>query len=525
MRTTKEIIQELKLLIKDKGYIYAFCMIVAEDFFINPETLHEIDHREMLSIQECAFLLGFMIQNEIDFNIPDLSNDLTRMKKATYELLKELHSSISNPFKEKLTEKINQLNTENDEYDEKHFFRDGKLLIEPIFYSSSGVYDFQYLEFLDKKYKHDNEWLVLNKKFDINEVKDIVINLKEILHQKAKKIKFVPFKHTIPELKKYYLKEHTENEWEKYIEDNLIDMELNHYNIFLVDSNSEKIDLNNICKNLLELFVINDNEIENINLNEFLNKFSIKPHNDVNSDFQNIGDYNLINSHPIINLEEKKYFIPITFLIYKAIYDSPFYWMINDPEYKDKASNNRGIVGEEISYDFLIKVFGINNTFKSVKIISNNNVCISDIDVFCVLGNKALCVQVKSKALTLLSHKGDLEQIQKDFKGAIQDAYSQGLICRKEILERRSKLIDENGNEIILKEEIDEVYLMCLTTDVMLQVEMEFLNYYICKLNRKEIPQCQKKNATHQSKKLLFSEIFLRRICQSARLLKNTMFM
>ena len=80
-------------------------------------------------------------------------------------------------------------------------------------------------------------------------------------------------------------------------------------------------------------------------------------------------------------------------------------------------------------------------------------------------------------------------------------------------------VVDNFGNVYVAGVGFDSL------TNVMLQVEMEFLNYYICKLNRKEIPQCQKKNATHQSKKLLFSEIFLRRICQSARLLKNTMFM
>src|SRR5690606_31677226 len=88
----------------------------------------------------------------------------------------------------------------------------------------------------------------------------------------------------------------------------------------------------------------------------------------------------------------------------------------------------------------------------------------TDIDVLCVLGNKALCVQVKSKKMTLLARRGDVDQLAKDFKGAIQDAYDQGIVSRSNILNKDAKFTDENGENIDLSN-IDEVYMMGLTTE------------------------------------------------------------
>ena len=115
------------------------------------------------------------------------------------------------------------------------------------------------------------------------------------------------------------------------------------------------------------------------------------------------GNYNIINSHPLIKLDEERYFIPIVFLLFEAVYEAPFYWMwLEDKSYRNQLADNRGKVGEEIVYDLLLKTFGMQRTFKSVKIIGKGN-DVTDIDALCVLGSIALCVQVKSKKLTELS--------------------------------------------------------------------------------------------------------------------------
>ncbi|MCK4828698.1 SEC-C domain-containing protein [bacterium] len=220
-------------------------------------------------------------------------------------------------------------------------------------------------------------------------------------------------------------------------------------------------------KGLIELFVIRKSDFDDdLDIDSFLDSFSVSFEEAGNTQFQAVGNYNIINSHPLIKLDEERYFVPIVFLLFEAVYETPFYWMwLEDKSYRDQLAENRGNAGEEIVYEFLSKIFGEHRTFKSVKITTGKGQDVTDIDALCILGSKALCVQVKSKKLTELSRTGDDEQLQKDFQGAVQDAYKQGLVSRQEVLKRSSNFFDENGNEITLSEDINEVYIMVITTE------------------------------------------------------------
>jgi len=477
VRKTEIIIKDLKSLISSKGYIYTLCMIIFEDFHVNPEKMQEINLIKRLNHKEVSLLLGFLIQCQINFTSPDSWQDLMQMKQKTYELMEELHQAFTMPFVEKLQRSLEKEQEKKDfRKEQKEFFGKGDMLKEPIFYSGTGVYDFQYLEFLERKYKYDKSWLSEKKNFDIEQTKDITIQIKNILQEKSKKVHLYDIKERLPQIIEDIKKKNPNEDCEKHIKEILPMMELHQYvELFFVGAADEK----NLCsdeigenewksfyKGLIELFVIRKSDINSdVNVESFLNNFSISIKEGINFQFKIIGNYNLINSHPIIKLDDEKYFVPIPFLLFEAIYESPFYWMIKDEEYEDQAGKNRGRVGEEITYEFLLKVFGKNKTFKSVKIITKKGKDDTDIDVLCILGSKALCVQVKSKKLTTLSRTGNDEQLQKDFQEAVQDAYEQGLVSRSKILEKNAKFIDENGDEIKLSEEIDEVYIMAITTE------------------------------------------------------------
>ncbi len=58
----------------------------------------------------------------------------------------------------------------------------------------------------------------------------------------------------------------------------------------------------------------------------------------------------------------------------------------------------------------------------------------------------------------------------------------------------------------------------------MIQVEMEFLNYYVSKLIRKEVPQCQKKNYILEQKIIILRDLFEKNMPIS-QVAENTMFM
>lgn len=71
---------------------------------------------------------------------------------------------------------------------------------------------------------------------------------------------------------------------------------------------------------------------------------------------------------------------------------------------------------------------------------------------------------MKSKRLTELARLGEEKRLVADFELAVQDAYEQGLLCRKALIDRENKLF-VNGVELRLSEAIDEAYILCVTLD------------------------------------------------------------
>ena len=153
------------------------------------------------------------------------------------------------------------------------------------------------------------------------------------------------------------------------------------------------------------------------------------------------------------------------FLLSESIYLSPFYWMKDDSAYAESAFQNRGESTAELAAELLRLVVGDERVFRDVRIKSSKGRTLTDADVLVTFGNKALVVQAKSKKLTALSRAGNEAQLRRDFKAAVQEAYEQGTICRQAILDKQTRLIDSSGNEIGLDEAINNVYLICLTSD------------------------------------------------------------
>jgi len=478
IRKTEEVLNDIRSLIHSKGYIYTLCMIIYEDFHIILEKIHEVDFRSRLNKNEVSLLIGFLIQNEIDFSIPDSPLDVIESKEKTYELMHELHTSLMLPFFDKMQNNSEKQSEDKDLRAEmKSFYGDDNMFIEPIFYASDGVYDFQYTDFLERKYRYDKQWLIENRDFDFDETKVILKKIKDVLYKKSLKVNFYSLKEKLPDIIEKLKEENPTEKWEEHLKEVLPAYEFYQYiNLFFdLPENDSSVDLNTLpddawklfYKNLIELFVIHRNDFdENLHIDSFLNNFSFRINKEnLNAHFKQIGDFNLFNAQPILQLDNDRFFIPITFSLYEACYESPYYWMLQDESYINKLAKNRGTTSEEISYEFLLNVFGKERTYKSVKIITKKGDDDTDIDILCILGSKALCVQVKSKKLTEFSKKGYFSQLQKDFKGAVQDAYEQGIVSRSKILAKKSKFYDEKGSLIVLSEGIDEVYIMGITSE------------------------------------------------------------
>jgi hypothetical protein len=156
--------------------------------------------------------------------------------------------------------------------------------------------------------------------------------------------------------------------------------------------------------------------------------------------------------------------------------------MAQDNNYKNIAFKNRGGAAEEISYNFLINIFGKENVHRNVTVLKSKKEQITDIDILAIAGNKAVIIQAKSKKLTQLSKIGNATKIREDFREAIQKAYDQGLICREAVINKNNKLITNNGVELVLGEYIDDAYIICVTTDHYPAVINQLHSY----LNKKE---------------------------------------
>jgi hypothetical protein len=415
----EEILQKLEDIASAPGFIYTLSFLLVKDLFLDPSELADIDWQEKLSYQELALLIGLMVKHEVTLTYPDEQQCQSDISQVDV-LFQQLHFAHAKPLFDHLTEDhAAALQTMTDEQKETAFrnlFGSGQMMQEPIFYSGSGAYDFQYKELAVKKYAYDAAWIKKEKGFSIARATQIATDLKSLAGKKHGMIK-------------------KPSSFEDY------------------------------CRQIFGIFCLSLQDLSGGDEAEdksFLAAFSFKP-GTVNENLQALGQYNALSSHPIISLEENLFYLPVHYLLVESLYESPFYWTLNT-SYEPQASNNRGKATEDIAYDMLLPVFGA-GLFKNITIQRSKGQDATDIDILAVAGNKAIVFQAKSKRLTELARRGDTARLKKDFDEAVQAAYNQGLICRQAILNNNSRLVDATGTELTLNEAINEVYLVCVTSD------------------------------------------------------------
>ena len=281
---------------------------------------------------------------------------------------------------------------------------------ELLFYSSESAYCKQYIDFTSQKYINDKNWLSENKKVDIDQASTFFYRLKSLLENKINKLNA------------------------SY-------------------RNTPKDYLNAMC------FTSDEIKFNFKEFDSFIQLFSV-PLSNNNEHLNSIGDYNILQEKPIVKLDENRYFVPFIYNIAEAIYTSPYYWMIKDDQYKNKANKHRGISAEEISYNLIRKIFPVNNIFKNVYINESKKKRVTEIDILAIEGQTAIIFQVKSKGLTQLSKKGNYENIKDDYTKAVEAAYRQGMKCKKCILNAGNYSFDGCNLEDI--NNVSEVYIVTI---------------------------------------------------------------
>lgn len=158
----------------------------------------------------------------------------------------------------------------------------------------------------------------------------------------------------------------------------------------------------------------------------FIKKFAT-PAMGCNAEFTSPFSINAVTIAPLIDVGEHVY-VPNQYRLLECLYESPFYWMNIDAEYRKIASDHRGAFLERTASSILRSVFGDDNVFENVKLSKGKKV-VGEIDVLVVYGEYVLIGQAKSKRVTQKARAGDVDALAVDFKGAIQDPFEQALAC------------------------------------------------------------------------------------------------
>mgnify|MGYP001389236581 CR=1 FL=1 len=418
-RLEQEIFADLAVLCCQPGYVHAiahFCF--RDNVILYAGDMKEADMRKMFSPSrlirtEINTLLGLMIKAEIDWTLP-APKIVQEYMDATEQLLEELHHCLSGGFWSGLTKKAVESGFNP--------FEQGEVLREPIFYSGEAAYNFQYIDLAVRKYVADAPWLQTNRGFTIDHASRV-----------AKAVEDVHADH-FGAIRERMRKQHPD-EWTML-----------PLFAFTADEIAVKVNIaNDVVERVLGAFEL--------------------PSTERNGGFNALHDFNVITAAPLLRMPSGEFLSLQSYSLAEAIYEAPFYWMVQDKPYLPTLTKNRGDFTEDFVAERLGLVFGKDSVHLNVDVYETKATKISDIDVLVVWGNRVVIVQAKSKRLTLESRKGNDQVIRDDFKKAVQMAYDQGVACAKSLLDKHYKLAMPDGREIVLPQNIKEIYIFCVVSD------------------------------------------------------------
>ena len=417
MMTEQQIFEELSTLCGEKGFIHTLVEIYFKDNYFQANqkgnfTTSKISEfqadRRKLNRNELNTLLALIVKNNPNFFHDEVPKRemLDEYSARVYKLLEDFHNILLK--KENMTEKILTIK-ETDEsqikYQESNIFLNKNTIREAIFYSGDGVYDFQYQDLGYWKYINDNEWFIKNKNFSVEYAHFSIELIFYIHHQKIDSL--LGSKSRISIQSFIYNQKDFIDIFEKYKEKHQLPTD----------------------------FSINE-------IISFISSFSFKLDNLEDLDkFQSFDDFNPLVAFPFIKLSEDKFLLLDLYTLSQAFYETPFFWLSGDGEYKNLASKNRGEFTEYMIYTIFCDVFSKENVWLNVDLYSKSGLNhtkkdrIGEIDILVNIHGYSLVFQAKSKKLTINARKGNIQQIDSDFSKAIQHAYDQAFECSKILLE------------------------------------------------------------------------------------------
>lgn len=399
-RPEGEIFEDLRALAQSEGALHEISSLIYRDHLVTVDqhearVVDDAAYRwstSKLNKNEILLLLGLMVQSSTErIYLVRLGSDefLKRADALFHEFHKRVAVVLTSIFDSKARDFVEQ----------KDFF--GLLGREAIYYGAEGLYLHQLLNFSRDRYKEDTEWLLRNVGISIRSMLDI--------------IKFI----------------------------------LDRINLQMTEMGCRRQDGCEVRKtDLTDSLLIPKGDLKRKFGNKaeaFFEKF-VTPITSANEGFTDPFAINAVALAPIIELGDHLY-VPIQYRLCESIYESPFFWMMADKEYKDIHAQHRGVFLERTTAGILSGIFGDQHIYENVVITRKGLDRAGEIDVLVVFGEFVIVVQAKSKRVTLKARAGDSETLKADFEGAVQDPYRQAIDCIEHI-KAGAKCVAKDGTEL-----------------------------------------------------------------------------
>lgn len=416
-RAESAVFSDLADLCSSPGYVHALAYICHRDNFIAYDTrmkspdMAKLFTRGRLMRTEITTLIGLVVQKDIDLSLPE-PVVMQWYIDRTEALMDELHAAIGMPMFENMNAAVT--GPAIDAATSR-----GAILREPIFYGGESAYSFQYRDFSPEKYGRDDEWLRRTKGFSIRAATAVVRAVGERQNENI-----VAAHQAMPP-----------------------------------DDPASWTILPGFFLSAEELVATSGVALEEVQA--VLRAFT---HRGNNAGFSDASAFNALSATPLIPLPDGRVLLYQYYSLVEALYESPFYWMLQDDSYRNTASRHRGEFTEATAVRCLAKVFGAANVRSNIDVYCGKQKA-GEIDVLVTFGDRVIVVQAKSKRLTLESRRGNDGQIRADFRMAVTKAYEQGMVCARQILAGDSVLRDALGNEVVLQWKPKEVFLLNVVAD------------------------------------------------------------
>lgn len=418
IRSEAAVFADLARLCRTPGYVHAFAHLCWRDNLVRyagqmkPEDMQRLFTPERLIRTELSTLLGLMVQAPWygPHPGPDAVRDLITQ---TDTLLQQLHSSMPGS--------LAQWATGDDGPLEREGYLRGVAMREPIFYGGESAYVFQYRDLSVPKYVRANHWLLTNKGFEIADAHAVIQAIARLQDEKAARL----------------------------------------WNASRAAADWLGVDLLT-CYTFGEAEIAKRSAVPVARVQAVLAAFTLSHDN---AAFTSLAAPNAIYAQPLLAVGNESVMQFLPYASAEALYESPFYWMIDDKRYRATAATHRGEFTEEFTVQRLRKVFGDTRVHHSVRLVRKKGELAGEIDALAVYGNRLIVVQVKSKRLTQEARKGNDQKLQDDFAKAIQEAYDQGQSCAELILDGQCDLTLPDGRALTLPAAPTEIFLFTVIAD------------------------------------------------------------